>query len=221
MNRDVEFNLHVNKPHINKTFNYIFPMMDIWDNFQLFRSNLNIAGVAIGDCMHDKDYMDNNFIYIVVNISNRSNIKYGEILNSDFDLRNFLLILEEIKNTKWYVQDYPIYHEGTIDQFHMIVCKLPGELFGIKQDFMAGKYSQLYSKELISKYIRRTYRKDNIEHMTLPYLVLTKDNRYKDVFANILKKDFDTIVEVDDSFELEYPPVRKNEVMNYDFCLIN
>lgn len=221
MNRDLEFNLHVNKTHVNKTFNYILPMMNIWDTFKFFESNVNIAGVAIGDCIHDCAYMENEFLYLAINISNRSNIKYGEILNSDYDLRNFLLILEEARHTPWYVQDYPILHDGTIDQFHMVVCKLPPEIRGVKKKFCQGKYSELYPKELIKNNIRRTYKKDNIEHMTLPYLVLTKDARYREVFSQLLKKDFGTDVEVDENFELEYPPVLKNEVINMDYCLIN
>lgn len=217
MNKNVKFELSISNTHKNKTLSYIYPCMKEWKGFNFFTNQVNVAGVAIGDCIHDPDFEENDYLYIVVNISNRSNIRYNTVVNSDYDFRNFLMILDEVRSREWFVEDYPLMYEHSIDQYHVVVGRLPEHLNGIKYKFLKGKYSELYEKSDIVKYIRKTYSKEGVDHYTVPFLVLTKNEMYRQSFAKKLKNDYGTDVDVDETFELDYPPVRQNEVLNYDY----
>lgn len=219
MNNKSKFKLDIQHTFKNKTLSYVYPCMKEWPTFSYFNNNVNVAGVAIGDGTHDINYLENDYLYIVVNITNKSNIRYGQVVNSDYDFRNFMLIMEEVRNQEWFVEDYPFLYDNTIDQYHMIVARLPDTVKGIKFPFIKGTYSEMYEKSQILKYIRKTYEKDAKEYFTLPFLVLSKHESYRQSFANILKNDFDTDVVVDETYELDYPPTKACEVINYDFVI--
>ena len=125
MNKDLKFNTQIDNVHKNKTLSYILPCMKDYDTFSYFLNNVNVAGVAIGDCIHDVNFASNNNLYIAVNISNRTNIKYNTIINSDYDFRIFTNLMEEVRSFSWFVEDYPMIVNNAMDQFHTMMAVIP------------------------------------------------------------------------------------------------
>ena len=90
-------------------------------------------------------------------------------------------------------------------------------------DFVNGDYSLMYKPSEITKYFKYlSIANKEIESRQNKKLketrsVLTKDKNYLKTFVDRVNKDFGTNVSTDSFIraELDYPPVKKEEIFNY------
>lgn len=183
----------------NRTARYLLPLLKVYGNTFINKFNLTrLKYCGIGDYNYDEKIGENIFLVI-------------EVVN----WRVFDDFYRYIISQDYYVDDYIF---SLKDNLHCFVLKFP--YTNIINTFLEGKYSKLLAEEDIEKYYLKTYRKNGVEHYTPVYSILTKKEGYKYIFLETLKEDFNTMIELDNDFEYDYPPIPGMEILNYDLNTI-
>lgn len=177
----------------NKTLRYIAPTLKGYGKeFVGLLNKLPINAFTIGDLNYCDSLSD--YIYLVV---------------STVNLNQFNSFIEYVSNKDYFVDDY-IY--SLSNRQHCIVLKNPVPY--VIDNFLAGKYSEMYPEEIINRFFMKTVTIKNIEHYTDVYAILTKRPEYIKKFQEYLLLDFGANIEVDSNTELDYPPIIGEEVLN-------
>lgn len=210
------------KLYLNRTWKYIYPALRVY-GFQpiSYLNELIKQGVGIYDLNFEEDDPDPKiFILIQTQVLNlKLNKKEYEGKISRFF--NF------IREQDYYVSDY-IYDIEKSCCSHMLVLKFPEEFKNIFKSFKQGKYSEMYSDKIISKYfpnsnLSKLFKNPSTNITTSRTLgsnleihgVLYKNSEYKEEFIKSIKKDFEVDVLESEVSELDYPPVLSEEIFNY------
>ena len=209
------------KLYLNRTWKYIYPALRVY-GFQpiSYLNELIKQGVGIYDLNFEEDDPDPKiFILIQTQVLNlKLNKKEYEGKISRF--------FEFIRRQDYYVSDY-IYDIDRSCCSHMLVLKFPQEFKDIFKSFKQGKYSEMYSQKIISKYfpnsnLSKLFNSNSIitTSKTLGtnleiHGVLSKSSEYKEEFIKSIKKDFEVEVSNSEVSELDYPPVLSEEIFNY------
>lgn len=200
-----------NRVYPNKTKTYLTPALKDWgDEFQNRIYRLPKLAWGIADYGSQSNLDDN--LYCLVHVD--GSFKEQKYRDSAISRSKFSEFLQWFSNGPFYYTDYEF--DGLDGDKHMIVIRLPEEHSGITTRFVEGKYSQLYSQEAIERLIDKTRFEKKIEYDNDIYLILTKDKRYREKFRNKLKLDFQYNHDIREDIELEYPPILKQEIFNYD-----
>lgn len=199
----------------NKTFTYLLPIIrDYGDEFVKNFRNLQPVVYTIGDMAHDPRYLDNDYFYITCTMN--SSFVYNQHVFSSEVYDKFRKFIEVIKGYPSYVTEYV--QGDPKDNNYTVVLRLPQDYQTVKHKFYEGKYSEMYSRETISRIIPKYVTSvDGIEMLTKSYSVLSKDSRYIPVFENQVYRDFGTKLQItaDDDREFDYKPQIHQEVLNY------
>lgn len=203
--RDQRLDIKGDSIYINRTFKYIAPLLRLYGKelINLFNS-LFIKGIAIGDANFSDEIGTN--LHIVFSYKN------SKVTGKLLDL---------VKSKDYYVDDYIF----SLDHYlYCLVLKSPVDVTG---KFINGEYSKLYSKDIIDKVFRRTYKEGNIERYTEVYSILTKRLEYDNTFLrkvlhdfNISEREVNSVIDKEHDYEYDYPPILGEEVLNYDEELI-
>lgn len=210
--------LSTQKTFYNRTFRYIAPSMLSYEESAILK-DLPIIAWGIGDYAK-REIIDENFIYALL-------YKYGEYKNigvksNDEKLEVLAKFIDKLSDTDMYGGDYP-YLDTENSDFHMICFKIHREHENLKENFLKGHYSKMYSEEFLEKSGIVNW-KDSFSGMKhrnkiLASKVLTKDKSYKKHFIDKIKSDFHLKINlnIDDVDELDYPPIQSEEYFNYEF----
>jgi hypothetical protein len=207
----------------NRTFTYVLPVIkeygiDYIKNF----TNINPVAYTVGDMSHDKNYIDNNYLYITVSIN--SSFKYNKKVFEKEIYQKFSLFRENLKNHNSYVTEYP---QGNIqDNIYTFVINIPKGYENLKSNFLNGYYSKMYTTEQLNKLIPKKIsdKKKGIEVLTIAYQVLNKSDSYKYTFVSKVNNLFNTnltINDLNDGREYDLKPQLHQEILNYNFTFDN
>jgi hypothetical protein len=99
----------------------------------------------------------------------------------------------------------------------MIVLKIP-ECVNMDA-FLQGSYSNIYEKTILDKlFSSQITLPDGKKIANITKLILTKNKNYRKDFLKKTNLEFNTtlsINDIDNNFELDFPPLLINEVFNY------
>lgn len=199
--------------YINRTQMFLLPSFKLYDSGFLdkIRSVVTLS-VGIEDDSLDM-FKEEPYIYMVIDPNglyrNNSYVDKSRYRSS------YLIFNQYIKKHKSYIYDYPL--NGEKSDLQVFVLKFP-DIVGddIKNLFVEGRYSELYSQIQLDQIINRIKTNaSGVEEINPVYKILKKDKGYSKIFFNKVFEDFS--VKVNDERELDYPPLLINEIYNYKF----
>jgi hypothetical protein len=189
----------------NRTASYLYPSIKFYES-DLTRAILRTAPTAVA--IEDVTYLNDtsHALFYTTNISNRHSI--------------YVEALEEIKKSKYFIDEY--YQDDPLGTYRTYILSLPEILNkNIITDFIEGKYSKLYTPKQVEYLIEPTTKiKDRIYKNPI-YHILMKNQEHRKHFMLSLERDFKVktkeIFDGTEDIELDYPPCRKSEILNYVF----
>jgi len=194
----------------NRTLHYIAPSLKLYgDEFIIKYKTLACMATGLGN-----GKLDQNNIYSVFDVNGKS--KYDTYLDKTGGRIHFTYILSWLKDQPYYVKDFP-FDSGMKGYQHMIVLKIP-ECVDMDA-FLQGSYSNIYERTMLDRlYSSQITLQDGKKINNITKLILAKNRNYKEDFLKKTNSEFNTTLSIDDidnNFELDFPPLMINEVFNY------
>lgn len=199
---------------VNRSFKYLSPCMKLYgDEFVTKMKLLAGLAIAIDDYGFNKERgkFENN-LYYLFDVNGQSN--YNTYLNASKARIDFMHIVSWLREQEYYVKDYP-FDSGRNGNQHVVCLKLP---FNLIDKFLQGKYSQMYSSDIIDKIIKKTIVVNGEEIINPVYGVLSHSEEYSENYLKQLNFDFGTNVTINDikhHAEYDIPPLPKNEILRW------
>ena len=182
----------------NQTKRYVLPALKYYGkDFLRHISNIMKVAVGVGDTILQEDFP--NHIFFLINTRVRR--------------KEFILSYAWFKENGYLIKDYA-YDDIHTGYLQMLVFKLPPEKPNMVKVFLTGKFSKLYTTEEIKKFFGCTPDKYIVQ-------ILTKDEGYRMIFLEIIKKMYNLNLDYDEYFgsnpdsELDIKPMRKHEYFNH------
>jgi hypothetical protein len=207
----IKFNDEIYK---NKSYDYLFPLLKVYGQGFLTRfNNLYKLGIFIGDMNY---YNTNPYVvpslYIVIKTptdnSKESSVAYWEYLE---EFLNF------VKHQPYFESNYMIDRDKQV-----FILKLPAELSNCIDQFMMGKYSQMFTKEQVMAYFTLlpndsvAHQEKNDKTLTIRQILL-RDMGYLPTYVQKINKLYETTMTEEQMYHHEFdtPPDLKHEILNY------
>lgn len=201
------------KLYENKTWLYLYPSLRFYgDDLMDWLGQFFKLGTGVGDVNVKKK---DNCIFILFHLelpfSEKRSLEYKE---------KFEKFLSWLSYKPYYVKDYVYDAE---QHQHMVVLKLPKTINSAYLDFVAGRYSKMYTQKQIEYFfnIIETSKEPAIVNRNERYKkvrqVFSKDKKLLPIFVDSVNKRFKTKVPIEEftNAELDYPPNKKEEIFNY------
>ena len=189
--------IEIGKYYENKTWKFLIPCLR--GHGEEFVTKLiptfRLAAGIYDEKLNDKKQFTDRTIFLLFDIDNNPTA--------------FQTFYEWIKKQKYYVHSYCPDRSMESSSRKMIVIKIP-EIFNNAYDnFIIGKYSEMYSKEHIEILF-------NFPNRQGEYGILNLEPWAKEEFIKKLNEEFLTSIDVfdDDIKEIELPPILSEEVFN-------
>lgn len=200
------------KLYENRTWLYLYPSLRFYgDELMVKLGSFFKLAVGVGDVNYQKK---GNCIFILFHLelpfSDRRLEKYKQ------DFANFLSWLSY---KPYYVGDY-VYNEA--ESQHMVVIKLPKSVDSAYLDFVAGRYSKMYTDKQVDYFFHiedsrepgvdvRNKRFDKVRK------VFKKDKEVLVEFVKEVNTRFKTNVPIEkfEKADIDYPPNKEEEIFNY------
>lgn len=197
------------KLYINRTWIYLYPILKHYDKRLMdFLNTFFKSVVGIADM---NKAIKEPCLYILIEIDEMKSLQYKE---------HFINFLEWLSFQPFYETDY-VYDKS----HHMVVIKVPERFEASYLHFTKGRYSKMYLPKDISTLFGYIFLEDkelevkkNLERDKVRK-VLKKDGSYLPTFIQQIEKDFsvsDLKIENFKDAELDYPPIYKEEIFNYE-----
>lgn len=179
---------------INKTYNYLSPIIDTFDPVFLENfSKIQRIGYTIHDTLFDGSTLYPYSIFVVYKKRRRDyiyNLHLKAVLESSYCIFNY---------------------NPTSEPFSDVGCfilKIPEEFHETYSQFLQGNYSKMYSQEQIDLLFDD---KDPVRQ------VLLKKEIARQNFINQLTKDFELKISLSNFYpdEYDYPLVAEEEILNF------
>ena len=192
-------NIEIGNGIENKTWRFLVPCLkDHGEEFEeRFNSDVHKLAYGIEDKLFKNIELLKNKCPVFI-LCDRG------ILNEQFE--GFLTWL---KYQDYYISDYQ--YDVRNLRYYMLVIDVPKNRYSIYNNFLLGKYSEMYSTNELKHYID-IYSDD--------YRIMSKDERYRGKFISKIEKEFGTDIKSDSSFyncELEFPYKLKEEDEVFNF----
>ena len=203
---------------LNKTYKYLSPLINGLNKLErdyLTNSWNSIKIMAVSDIDYLVAYKTEEIrhcLFIVFDINGEyisSKKCYKNVASGRKQLSN---LLSYFKKSKYYVTDY-LYKEYNTPE-HVLVLKLPEQMYEAWENFMQSKYSKMYNDNLRKQCLEPLYKhyKNSFEHR---YFILTKDEKYRKTFENIINKEYNTTIVLEDDREFDFPIKLEDEILNF------
>lgn len=202
------------KLYENKSWKYLLPSLKYYGpELHAYLSTFFKVAVGVKDKNVDTGDSLNLFILIDTNIP---------MLN-DRDVQDYKSKFEKflnwVKYQPYYTTDY-IYS----GHLHMVVIQLPAKHKGTYWEFVEGKYSQMYTELEKNEYFRfinianKEKEREANDRISHTRAVLSKNAKHLPVFVDKINKLYNTQLTVEElsHIELDFPPVLKEEIFNYE-----
>lgn len=192
--------IEIGKLYVNRTVKYLVPALNYYGVTLKTKLNL-VFKLAFG--LHDS-LLEGTHLEGQKNIF----ILVDKLIEPD-KFQNFM---DWIKHQEYFVTDYA--YDAIMESHsrkHMIVLAFPPTMGDCYDKFLAGKYSQMYTKQEISSYF-------NSENRTVARHVLCKTITAKNQFKLLVRETFGSVLEEQDflqgSWEYDLPPSEEEEFFN-------
>lgn len=201
----------VTELYYNKTLRYIFPQLELYgDTFrkEIGNPKLNITGTFIMDCIYKEiKAIDKHYCFIVFNNCGKfdhTKKRYKSITEGRHAFKQFLAYA---KNHKAYFDDYILNFK---DPVHVVIFEFPKETESSISKFLQGKYSMMYSKDLVKK-LKIDEKSDRMEALFPKEIIKAKfvEKMNQKFRTNLKEYDFEEVT------ENEIPPLLSEEYLNY------
>lgn len=181
-------------PFSNKTKKYLSPCLKEYGEefISKFNSVFKVA-MGIGDIVvGNRGFKHEKHLFI--------------LLNTKVATKFFTDFLKWIRDQSMYEGDY-VFGDIRKSTHHMIIIKFPESHWGSFDTFKIGKYSEMFTKDVIDRFF---------EKHTQVKKVLIKDHDYKFYFVPKLNKKFGSSISPEEyEGELDHPPTEAGEVFNH------
>ena len=161
---------------------------------------------GIGDSiLENNQQLYGNHIFLLVDVNGKS--MYGNYKDKNKSRHDFDEFLKWFKTKDYYENDYP-YDGLEGGHYHMLIIKFPEEYKDSLKAFRESRYSEMLPKKEIDRLFPKEIKRFGKMIPNDQYFVLHKDDTYKHVFADKLKKEFNLnefLIEEDDNRELDFP----------------
>lgn len=193
-------NIELGKLFSNRTSKYLVPALNYYG--PVLKTKLNLVfklAFGVHDSLLEGSYLEGQKnIFVLVD----------KLVRPDL-FQNFM---DWIKHQEYYVTDYV--YDSILENHsrkHMIVLAFPLELEHAYDNFLLGKYSKMYTRTEIVQFFAE-------ENKTPARNVLTRAYIAKLQFTQLIKKEFDVVLEEQDFknevFEYDIPPIKEEEFFN-------
>jgi len=201
----------------NRTYKYLFPLLRTYgQGFCTNFSKLFKLGIFIGDMNY---YTVKPTVvpslYVVVRLPRIKDHRMSD--NDRAYLEWFTNFKQFLRHQQYYETDYSI----DVDK-HMFVFKLLNNLSNVIDNFLMGKYSQMFTKEQVNKYFTFTLGQTAIEKERNKATeeirsILLHDNTYAQTYLDKINKQFGTTLKLENNvnWEFDTPPNLSEEILNY------
>jgi hypothetical protein len=186
--------IETGKIFVNKTWKYLMPVTrEYGPTFKAKFQNVWKLVVGIGDAYYNTKGKRCLFILI-------DRKWYPEKVKNTLDW---------VKNQPYYVDDYP-FDDLLKGRQHMIVIEFPTAYVDSYNNFLKGKYSEMFNAKEVDKFFKTQTVKD-------AYYVLTRSTEAYDKFIKNIQLTFKSDVKKSDLLdsELDFPPEERKEIFNY------
>ena len=182
----------------NKTRKYLMPIFIVYEKeFRELLTKLFKVGIGIGDLILERsNIIFDQHLFILIDI------------NSTFESgNNYYSIIEEVKKHPSFEYDYKY---GLKENFHMLVFRIPDEFKQALEKFKQSKYSEMYTKEQLSKLFQGK--------KTIDVLLKTKERKdeFRVLIQNKFKMNINDIHPDALEGELEFPIKQEEEYFNFN-----
>lgn len=200
------------KLYENRTWLYLYPSLRFYGDDLVERlGKFFKLAVGVGDVNYSKK---GNCIFILFHMelpfADRALEKYR---------KDFSEFLSWLSYKPYYVTDY-VYNEK--EQQHMVVIKLPKAMDSAYLDFVAGRYSNMYTDKQVDHFFEITKGLDpgtNIrnERYLKVRKIFKKDKLELAKFVNKVNEEFKTNVSIEkfEKADIDFPPKKEEEIFNY------
>ena len=209
------------KLYENRTWKYVYPCLKSYGGvLKGYLNSLYKMAVTLGD--NNADFEERHCIYILVD----TNISTTQTSVGSYR-ENLSKFLDWVRFQPYYVIDY-IFDGLETSEKHMIVLRIPDTYTKAVEKFKKGRYSEMYS----SKEIRELFPYVSIDNKEIETRintktkqvrnVLTKNKEYLPIFQKQVNEEFGVKCSLKDleDHELDFPPVLKEEIFNFEKELI-
>lgn len=209
------------KLYENRTWKYVYPCLKSYGGvLKGYLNSLYKMAVTLGDS--NADFEEKHCIYILVD----TNISTTQTSVGSYR-ENLSKFLDWVRFQPYYVIDY-IFDGLETSEKHMIVLRIPDIYTKAVEKFKKGRYSEMYS----SKEIRELFPYVSIDNKEIETRintktkqvrnVLTKNKEYLPIFQKQVNEEFGVKCSLKDleDHELDFPPVLKEEIFNFEKELI-
>lgn len=205
-------NIQSGKLYENRTWKYLYPSLKFYgEELTVKLSSFLKLAVGVNDSYREKN---GNCIYILID----TELSSVTALERQAYRTKFGEFLKWVKDKYYYVTDY-VFEKGK----HMVVLRLHKNFENSYMHFIKGDYSEMYPDKIIYDYFKhvtlanKEVQKKRNDKMKIIRDILKKNSEYLPKFVAQVNKDFKTNVDVSyfKDAELDYPPVRKEEIFNY------
>jgi hypothetical protein len=198
---------------INRCFKYISPCMKLYgEEFTTKMRLLSGLAVAIQDYGFNTEKTFKNEIYYLIDVNGV--YRYDKYMSPEKSRVDFMHVISWLRQQDFYVKDYP-FDSGRHGHKHIICLKIP---INVIDNFLQGKYSQMYNKDTLDKIVPKTITVDKQEIINPVFGVLSHDAEYLPYYLDQLNKEYNTTVTEDDikhHSEYDIPPLPKNEILRW------
>lgn len=198
---------------INRSFKYISPCMKLYgEEFTTKMRLLSGLAIAIQDYGFNTEKKFKNELYYLIDVNGV--FKYDKYMYPEKSRVDFMHVISWLRQQEFYVKDYP-FDSGKHGHQHIICLKTPIDII---DNFIQGKYSQMYSKDILERIVKKTITVDKQEVINPVYGVLSHDPEYIPFYLDQLNSDYNTSLKAEDikhHTEYDIPPLPKNEVLRW------
>lgn len=178
----------------NKTRKYLLPCFkEFGEQFMARLNNVFKVAAGIGDIITESSgVIHKKHIFI--------------LFDTNLAPKYFIEFLKWIIDQPMYEDDY-VFGNIQTSKYHMIVLRIPEKFQGSLEAFKAGKYSEMFTEEVIYDVFKN--KEDEKK-------VLTKAGSYRIKFTRELNKIFGTDIKAKDwQGELDFPLKPEEELFNH------
>jgi len=198
-------NIRLQHYNVNKSWKYLLPMLKTYGStFTRKFENLFKLGAGFQDQYYKQ--IDKRAIFILVD-----KMYIPKLYNNT---------IVWLRNQHFYIDDYP-FDDILNGRKQMIVIIIPEEFNNAYDNFLFGKYSQMFDSSQIKLLFNN--EKDDKSSRASAYHVLNRTKKGYNRFIKCVKESFDTTIVKKDlvGMELDFPPEKHKEVFNFEYEIIN
>lgn len=215
VDRNLTITPKVGEVFSNRSFKYLSPSMKVYGDEFVTKMKL-LAGLAIAiqdygfNQKGDREFK--NELYYLIDVNGQH--VYGKYVNSEKSRVDFMYVISWLRQQDFYIKDYA-FDSGRNGSQHIICLRLPFDIINL---FLEGRYSEMYSKEFIERFIKKTITVNSKEVINPVFGVLSHSKEYIPFYLEQLNFDYGTTLkqkDINHHVEFDIPPLPKNEILRW------